>query len=114
MVFQFDQPDAAPPQSVLLAVPPDLAATSWTLWTLQQVLLETLDLARLRLVDPEALDRRVGHFLPRACTSPSTPPATPLSDRLRVAGTRTSGEEGRAVASITSWLRLEPRAAMPT
>ena len=24
MVFQFDQPDAAPPQSLLLAVPPDL------------------------------------------------------------------------------------------
>ena len=64
MVFEFDQPDAAPPQSVLLAVPPDLG-TSWTLWTLQQVLLETLDLARLRLVDPEALDV-VGHFLPAA------------------------------------------------
>ena len=54
MVFQFDQPDAAPPQSLLLAVPPDLGP-GWTLWTLQQVLLETLDLARLRVVDPEAL-----------------------------------------------------------
>ena len=64
MVFEFDQPDATAPQSVLLAVPPDLGA-SWTLWTLQQVLLETLDLARLRLVDPEASDV-VGHFLPAA------------------------------------------------
>jgi len=30
---------------------------------LQQVLLETLDLARIRAVDPEALDE-VGHYLP--------------------------------------------------
>ena len=64
IVFEFDQPDAAPPQSLLLAVPPDLG-TGWTLWSLQQVLLETLDLARLRLVDPEALEV-VGHYLPAA------------------------------------------------
>ena len=62
MVFQYDQPDAAPPQCILLAVPPDLDQT-WDLWSLQQVLLETLDLARIRAVDPEALDE-VGHYLP--------------------------------------------------
>jgi hypothetical protein len=64
MVFQFDRPDAAPPQSLLLAVPPDPEA-GWTLHNLQQVLLETLDLARLRLVDPPALDL-IGHYLPAA------------------------------------------------
>lgn len=64
MVFQFDQPDAAPPQSVLVAVPPDLD-TGWTLHSLQQVLLETLDLARLRTVDPQTLDQ-IGHYLPAA------------------------------------------------
>jgi hypothetical protein len=64
MVFQFDRPNAAPPQSVLLAVPPDLD-TGWTLQTLQQVLLETLDLARLRTVDPQTLDQ-IGHYLPAA------------------------------------------------
>jgi hypothetical protein len=62
LVFQFDQPDAAPPQSILLAVPPDLDQP-WNLWSLQQVLLETLDLARIRAVDPELLDE-VGHYLP--------------------------------------------------
>jgi hypothetical protein len=62
VVFQYDQPDASPPQCILLAVPPDLEQP-WNLWTLQQVLLETLDLARLRAVDPEALDE-VGHYLP--------------------------------------------------
>ncbi|HJU55876.1 MAG TPA: hypothetical protein VJ715_14930, partial [Pyrinomonadaceae bacterium] len=62
VVFQYDQPDASPPQCILLAVPPDLEQP-WNLWTLQQVLLETLDLARIRAVAPEALDE-VGHYLP--------------------------------------------------
>ena len=62
MVFQYDQPDAAPPQCILLAVPPDLDK-AWDLWSLQQVLLETLDLGRIRAVDPETLDE-VGHYLP--------------------------------------------------
>ena len=35
----------------------------WTVWSLQQVLLETLDLARIRCVDSDALDE-VGHYLP--------------------------------------------------
>jgi hypothetical protein len=62
MIFQYDQPDAAPPQSILLAVPPD-PDQPWNLWQLQQVLLETLDLARIRAVDPDTLDE-VGHYLP--------------------------------------------------
>lgn len=62
MVFQYDQPDAAPPQCILLAVPPD-PNQAWNLWSLQQVLLETLDLSRLRAVSPEVLDE-VGHYLP--------------------------------------------------
>ncbi len=62
VVFQYDQPDASPPQCILLAVPPDLDQP-WNLWSLQQVLLETLDLARIRAVDTDALDE-VGHYLP--------------------------------------------------
>src|SRR5262249_17619561 len=62
VVFQYDQPDAMPPQCVLLAAPPDLDQP-WNIWSLQQVLLETLDLARLRAVDLDALDE-VGHYLP--------------------------------------------------
>ncbi|MGZ9257734.1 MAG: hypothetical protein ACXW50_25175, partial [Candidatus Binatia bacterium] len=60
--FQYDQPNAAPPQTILLAVPPQVDLP-WTVWSLQQVLLETLDLARIRAVDPDALDE-VGHYLP--------------------------------------------------
>ena len=62
IAFQYDQPNAAPPQTILIAVPPDLDSP-WTVWSLQQVLLETLDLARIRAVDPDVLGE-VGHFLP--------------------------------------------------
>jgi hypothetical protein len=62
VVFQYDQPDATPPQAILLAVPPD-PDQPWNLWQLQQVVLETLDLARIRAVDPDTLDE-VGHYLP--------------------------------------------------
>jgi hypothetical protein len=62
IALQYDQPNATPPQAILLAVPPDLQEP-WTVWSLQQVLLETLDLARMRAVDSEALDE-LGHYLP--------------------------------------------------
>jgi hypothetical protein len=62
IAFAYDQPNAAPPQTILIAVPPEIESP-WTVWSLQQVLLETLDLARIRAVDPDALDE-VGHYLP--------------------------------------------------
>ena len=62
IALQYDQPNAAPPQTILIAVPPEIGSP-WTVWSLQQVLLETLDLARIRAVDPDALDE-VGHYLP--------------------------------------------------
>jgi len=62
IALQYDQPNAAPPQTILIAVPPEIESP-WTVWILQQVLLETLDLARIRAVDLEAL-KEVGHFLP--------------------------------------------------
>ncbi len=62
IAFRYDPPDAAAPQAVLLAVPP-VIGEDWTVGTLNQVLLETLDLAHLRAVGPEDLDA-VGHYLP--------------------------------------------------
>ena len=55
VVFQYDQPNAAAPQAILLAVPPDPAAPQWTAQSLAQVLWETMDLTRIRAVGPEAL-----------------------------------------------------------
>ena len=62
LVFQYDQPDSAPPQAILLAVPPD-PDTQWSVWSLQNVLLETLDLMRIRAVDPASLGEG-GHYFP--------------------------------------------------
>jgi hypothetical protein len=62
VVFQYNPPDACAPQAILLAVPPT-PDQAWTVGTLQRVLMETLDLAKLRVIDPEALDG-VGHYLP--------------------------------------------------
>ncbi|MCX5065997.1 hypothetical protein OOJ91_08885 [Micromonospora lupini] len=52
--FHVDQPDARAPQAILLAVPPTEAHV-WSLPALEATVLETLELARLRLVDGEAL-----------------------------------------------------------
>jgi len=78
IALQYDQPNAAPPQTILVAVPPDLEAP-WTIWSLQQVLLETLDLARIRAVDLEALGE-VGHYLPAAYFAYNTTGATVSTD----------------------------------
>ena len=52
--FHHTAPVAAPPQAVLLAAPPARQA-AWSLDALEAVLLETLELAKLRLVDLDAL-----------------------------------------------------------
>ena len=54
LAFHHAAPAAAPPQAVLLAVAPD-AQRRWSLDALEAILLETLDLAKLRLVDIDAL-----------------------------------------------------------
>jgi hypothetical protein len=62
IAYQYNAPGAAPPQAVLLAVPPDTRGR-WSLDLIEETLLETLDLAHLRAVDPDTLPQ-VGHFLP--------------------------------------------------
>jgi hypothetical protein len=62
VVFQYNQPDAAAPQAILLALPP-APDTPWSGASLQQVLTETLEMSKLRAVDSEALNE-VGQFLP--------------------------------------------------
>ncbi len=62
IAFQYDPPDASAPQAILLAVPP-LVGKPWTVGGLNRVLLETLDLLRIRAVDPAALGD-AAHYLP--------------------------------------------------
>jgi hypothetical protein len=60
--FHQDDPTARAPQTLLLAVRPD-DFPEWTLEALEGTVLEALDLAKLRAVDPDALNA-LGHYLP--------------------------------------------------
>jgi hypothetical protein len=64
LTFHYDAPGAVAPQAILLAVPPD-PAQGWDEATLEDVLKETMELARLRAVDSTALARTgLGQLLP--------------------------------------------------
>jgi hypothetical protein len=60
--FAFDAPGARPPQTILLAVPP-VAGVAWTVDALAGVIGETLDLAKIRMVDLSAV-AWAGRFIP--------------------------------------------------
>jgi hypothetical protein len=65
VAFHFDAPGSQAPQVILLAVPPAPPAQrpKWDMDTLADIVLETLELARLRTVTQEALGE-IGHLLP--------------------------------------------------
>jgi hypothetical protein len=54
LAFQLNPPDSFAPHNVLIAVPP-VPGQDWTTESLRRVLMETLDLARLRAVDSTLL-----------------------------------------------------------
>jgi hypothetical protein len=60
--FQYSDPTARAPQTILLAVRPD-NFPEWTLQSVEGSILEALDLAKLRTVDPDSLGS-LGHYLP--------------------------------------------------
>jgi hypothetical protein len=60
--FAFDAPGARPPQTILLAVPP-VPGAAWTVDSLAGVIGETVDLAKIRMVDLSAV-AWAGRFLP--------------------------------------------------
>ena len=62
LTFNVNDPTARAPQAILLGVQPD-ASPSWTIDSVEGTLLEAIDLAQLRTVDPDSLGN-VGHFLP--------------------------------------------------
>jgi hypothetical protein len=64
ITFNFDRPDSEPAQAMLL-VTPATASGSWQWEDLVGALNETLDLARVRAVEPAQLDALVyARFLP--------------------------------------------------
>ena len=62
LALHYDQPNATPPQAIVLGVPPR-PGVDWTLETLLATINDTLELAKVRMVDLDAL-QAAGHFLP--------------------------------------------------
>jgi hypothetical protein len=54
VVFHYDAPNSEPPQAMLLVVPPD-PSRGWEWDDVVDALHDTLDLARLRAIEPEAI-----------------------------------------------------------
>jgi hypothetical protein len=108
LAFHVDQPNSRAPQAILLAVPPTEDHV-WSLAALEAVVLETLDLARLRLVDLEALGRtsaalaapapgaaavvipQTGHYLPATYLAAAPADATVTTDLARVTAAPPTG-----------------------
>lgn len=65
VAFHYDAPGARPPQSILLAVPPDPDADTWELDTLIDIVNESFDLTRMRMLDMDDLTA-AGRVLPAA------------------------------------------------
>jgi hypothetical protein len=62
VAFHHDDPTARAPQAILVAVRPD-NFPEWTMESVEGSVLDALDLAKLRAVDPDALGA-LGHYLP--------------------------------------------------
>jgi hypothetical protein len=78
ITFQYGLPNNVAPQAILLAVPPD-PNTGWTLGTLHRVLVETLDLAKLRAIDPSLLGA-ASQYLPAIAPAFNANGDTPSAD----------------------------------
>jgi hypothetical protein len=53
VAFHYDAPASRAPQAVLLAVPPDPESAGWSFEALRDTVVEALQLARIRAVDPQ-------------------------------------------------------------
>jgi len=59
IAFHCESPGAEPPQAVLLAVPPRVTDTEWAAETVERILFETLDLAKIRAVGRRELAKNL-------------------------------------------------------
>jgi hypothetical protein len=84
LAFHFDKPSAEPPQTILLATPTQFRG-AWQWDDLVATLHETLDLARLRAVEPAQLDKtELSVFLPATVLATTWQPITIAADLAAV------------------------------
>jgi hypothetical protein len=96
VAFHYDAPGSRAPQAVLLAVPPDPAATAWSFEALRDTVLEALDLARIRAVDPQQI-WLAGRVLPALYVAHNIAGATAAIDFAALESTLgavATGEDG--------------------
>lgn len=64
--FHYNGPNSEAPQALLLAVPPDndTMTTQWKESDLRDMILHTMDLMKIRMVDPDIIRERFGGLLP--------------------------------------------------
>lgn len=82
IAFHFNQPNTEPPQTLLLAVTPEVTG-AWTWDKLVGTLLDTFQRARMRAVEPEQIgDSIYGHLLPAILTPVASRPFATISTDL--------------------------------
>ncbi len=90
IAFHYDQPNAMPPQTLLLAVTPQIKG-NWTWQNLMDTLNDTLDRAKRRAVEPDHVDTTdYAQFLPSIVTAFCSYPvtiSTSLSQNIMVEST---------------------------
>lgn len=72
--FQYDQPNAEPPQSMLLVTPSEFTG-QWDWQDMVDAMHETLDIAKLRAVEPQHIDKTAyAQFLPATVSAVTAMP----------------------------------------
>lgn len=76
LTFHYDRPNSEPPQSLLLALPAEFTG-NWRWDDLVDSVLETMDLARKRAIEPDQIDTTsYGRFLPAVISAVTLYPMT--------------------------------------
>jgi len=101
IAFHYDAPGARPPQTVLLALPPQAGQAAWSFEDAIDVVHEAFDLAKLRAVRPRDLGSGLGailpgNYLPQNYTDDL--PSVRLLELMRQARTKLSKSTAAAVA----------------
>jgi len=80
IVLNYDQPNAMPPQSLLLAVTPQVTG-SWKWEDLVYTLIDTLEMAKNRAVEPDHIDKsELSHILPGVLSEVAPPQTADIGD----------------------------------
>lgn len=104
--FHFDAPGARPPQTILLALPPQAAQAAWSFDDAVDVIHEAFDLAKLRSVRPQDLAGGLGavlpgNFLPHTYTYTNDLPSVRMLELRQKAMKTMISIEAREVTAFT-------------